>query len=137
MQREAFDRKMQMIDALDRFPRALRDATTSLNLMLYNRSPKDPPPPRRSKRNSTGEVQVEDEEEGQTKDGEKGDDGWTNMVVEKPSVPTETASKNRKKEVRNVGGWVSPIFGEELNGAELNKMGSNRWPTANLLGCLP
>mmetsp|Transcript_4031 Transcript_4031/g.9322 ORF Transcript_4031/g.9322 Transcript_4031/m.9322 type:complete len:2885 (+) Transcript_4031:789-9443(+) len=121
MQREAFGRKIEMIDALDRFPKALRDATTSLNLMLYNRSPKDPAPPRRSKRNSTGGDQVQEEEEGQTKDGDKGEDGWTNMVVEKPTVPTETATKNRKKEVRNVGGWVSPVFGQELDRAWLER----------------
>ncbi|KAL3940731.1 MAG: hypothetical protein SGBAC_004782 [Bacillariaceae sp.] len=137
VQREAFDRKMEMIDALDRFPKALRDATTSLNSMLYNRSPKDPAPPRRSKRNSTGGDPAEEEEEAQAKNGDdKRDDGWTNMVVEKPTGPTEaTPTKNRKKDVRNVGGWVSPIFGQELERSWLER--ENALPNFDLDSYVP
>jgi hypothetical protein len=126
-QQQALERKMQMIDALDRFPKSLKDATSSLNSMLYHRSPKDPPPPRRSKRNS--DVAEENPASGKSPTKKKqGDDetpatrneaaagiSWTNMVVEKPTVVVDASPPKRKKEVRNVGGWISPPLAKELD----------------------
>mmetsp|Transcript_36975 Transcript_36975/g.89753 ORF Transcript_36975/g.89753 Transcript_36975/m.89753 type:complete len:2489 (+) Transcript_36975:912-8378(+) len=47
-----FERKMKMVDSLDRFPKAVNEALTTLNALLLGRSPKDPTPSRRSKRSS-------------------------------------------------------------------------------------
>lgn len=52
--RQALERKLAVIDALDRFPKAMNEALTKLNGLLYARAPKDALPPRRSVRRKHG-----------------------------------------------------------------------------------
>lgn len=49
------DQKLELVDALDRFPTALQETNDLLNNLLLKRAPKDPPPPRRSRRVSLDE----------------------------------------------------------------------------------
>lgn len=86
--KQQMHRKMQMIDSLDRFPKTLKDAMGSLNAMLYYRSPKDPPPPRRSKRKSDG-----DEPNTPSRKGTKGSDSATPGSSEKQE-PTGSSWTN-------------------------------------------
>jgi hypothetical protein len=52
--RQSLERKLTVIDALDRFPKAMNEALTKLNGLLYSRAPKDSLPPRRSVRRKHG-----------------------------------------------------------------------------------
>ena len=52
--RQLLERKLTVIDALDRFPKAMNEALTTLNGLLYSRAPKDSLPPRRSVRRKHG-----------------------------------------------------------------------------------
>lgn len=52
--RQSLERKLTVIDALDRFPKAMNEALTKLNVLLYFRAPKDSLPPRRSVRRKHG-----------------------------------------------------------------------------------
>jgi hypothetical protein len=107
----------------------LQDAVSVLNTELLSRSPKDPPPPRRSKRGDGDEVI----ENATPKNGTKREDGDRNihgdtgdtlralqagLVVSEEDVDSpakDQSTKGRKRNARNVGGWVSPNFSAEID----------------------
>lgn len=66
-QQEENTRKMEIIDALERFPLALKDAVQDLDLLLIERSPRDPPAPRKSTRKRKFVVGVEEPERPEAK----------------------------------------------------------------------
>jgi hypothetical protein len=96
---------------------------------LLSRAPKDPPPPRRSKRGDGDEAV----ESATTKNGTKREDGDRNtigdtgdtlrelqagLVVSEEDVDSPakgSSTKGRKRNARNVGGWVSPNFSTEID----------------------
>lgn len=96
---------------------------------MLSRAPKDPPPPRRSKRGDGDEVV----ENATTKNGSKREDGNRNssddtgdtlrelqagLVVSEDDVHSPAkgqSTKGRKRNARNVGGWVSPNFSTEID----------------------
>jgi hypothetical protein len=94
---------------------------------LLSRAPKDPPPPRRSKRGDGDEVV----ESTTTKNGTRredrnssGDTGDTlrelqaGLVVSEEDVDSPAkgpSTKGRKRNARNVGGWVSPNLSTEID----------------------
>jgi hypothetical protein len=118
-----------------------------LNTMLHYRSPKDPPPPRRSKRKSDvddvprtpAKKRTKPAQPEQAESSEKEPScSWTNLAsaLEGPSVAiappsshdspqgTPTADNNKlkkKKEPRNVGGWISPPFAAEVDRSWLER----------------
>jgi hypothetical protein len=146
LRKRELERKMLMIDALDRFPKSLKEASSSLNASLFYRSPKDPPPPRRSKRSSDA-FEVPSKKKGGKKktasagalaanNGQESSPSYktqagacfSNMVVEKPIVEPEVSSPaatqappKRKKDVRNVGGWISPPLAKEIDRSWLER----------------
>lgn len=70
------ERTFEMIDALDRFPKAFNSISHQLNSMLLSRSPKDPPPPRRSSRGAvsnehTNNISIEKSKKARRKDNSK------------------------------------------------------------------
>lgn len=173
--KQALERKMEMVDALDRFPKAYNEAIFALNALLFARSPKDPPPPRRSKRsrddeeldsstsakqrvrNGLGTPKTKrakatnaDASSSSPNDAAAEDDAWTRMAASLAAVsavqdsvfdakppadptlsvaaanPPADASTKRKhqkkqKDARNVGGWISPHFSQELDRSWLTR----------------
>ena len=171
--KQALDRKMKMVDAIDRFPKAMNEALSTLNALLYTRSPKDPPPPRRSKRSHTEEEEEElrrQQEEESTKGKKKKrakttsaasaantddiddnvDATWSNLAAslaaadaaasssksQKDATPAQASAagedegstttagnkpRQRKKDARNIGGWVSPAFAQQLDRSWLER----------------
>lgn len=112
-----------------------------LNAALLDRAPKDPPPPRRSKRSSF----CENDEDSDTllhdlkvSNSPKmkaspitGENAFTDDVVaSQPFSKDDNANeeeaasgtaKQRRKIARNVGGWVSPDFAGEIDRSWLEK----------------
>jgi hypothetical protein len=153
--KHALDRKMNMIDALETFPKAINDAMSTLNALLWQRSPKDPPPPRRSRRSITEEEEAAlkappnstkraKTDAAAASPDKQTDANWgvlaANLaaaaaretrtqlglasVTVGQSDPNEEdadnisglkTKKRRPKDARNVGGWVSPIFSQQLD----------------------
>ena len=123
---------MKLLDAVDRFPRAIKSATSLLNAVLVERAPKDPPPPRRSKRSSVAEDDLEPETPAKkpaepkkkqpAEDSPVGDEYSGVAVVPVVSSTVEVEESNerstrqgRKRSVRNVGGWVSEQFSSKID----------------------
>lgn len=107
-------------------PYCVQDAVSVLNTALLSRAPKDPPPPRRSRRGDGDEVV----ESPTTKNGTKGIGGDRNssgdtlrelqagLLVSEEDVDSPAkgqSTKGRKRNARNVGGWVSPNFSTEID----------------------
>jgi hypothetical protein len=161
------DRKMEMVEALDKFPKAYNEAILTLNSLLYARSPRDPPPPRRSKRSRSDEDTAPSQR--REKDGPGSpkrkraktantavissspndvgeEETWSQlaaslatasaaganffdtkpsasvvdvsaMLVTNTSADASTTHKHQKKlkDSRNIGGWISPHFSQELD----------------------
>eukprot|EP00934_Nitzschia_sp_Nitz4_P005089 Nitzschia sp. Nitz4//scaffold127_size64804//13733//20288//NITZ4_006174-RA/size64804-augustus-gene-0.51-mRNA-1//1//CDS//3329534744//5079//frame0 len=82
-QQVALENSLEWIDTLDRFPKAYNSAVNRLNSMLLRRSPKDPPPPRRSIRGV-----VPEPENNKTKASKK-DTGSPNDSDEPLQLPPE------------------------------------------------
>lgn len=141
-QKREHEKKMEMIDAINRFPRALKDARRDLNVLLLERTPKEPPPrrgvrlsqsdapndPLRSNQDSiTGEVRSVAETKSIVKEWGKFVTSVANEKIKSlpgtvisaelkvdPAEVEQVGVKKRKKG-RNVGGWVSPVFSEEID----------------------
>lgn len=105
-----------------------------LNAALLDRSPKDPPPLRRSKRSSSGEndedgdILLHDLKVSKIPENKASliidenafiDDAVASQPLPKEDTANEEetsgTAKQRRKIVRNVGGWVSPDFAEEID----------------------
>jgi hypothetical protein len=148
IQRVEIEAKNKTLDALDRFPKALQDSHTLLSTLLLQRLPKDPPPPRRSRRTSTDADAMEGDAESKKKDRSKVDDptspekpssqqDWPDVpsTVQDSSMPEgEQASQEeqekeaaqpttriRTRNVRNVGGWVSPNMAKSIDRSWLER----------------
>jgi hypothetical protein len=108
----------------------VQDAVSALNAALLERAPKDPPPPRRSKRgdvdeaveNATPKKVTKREDSDRNSSGTGAGDTLrelqAGLVVseEVGESPTKDQStKSRKRNSRNVGGWVSPNFSAEID----------------------
>jgi hypothetical protein len=190
----ALERKMEMIEALDKFPKAYNDAITALNAVLCARSPKDPPPPRRSKRSrddtDDGNQQHDDEATTTVSSSQRRNSSstsytpkvkrtkttsatnvkasaqpsspndmavetaWSNMaatlmhhssstddvvgvaainnssrdIAKSTAVDNTTINHTKKqqyhkkyRDARNVGGWISPQFSQELDRSWLTR----------------
>lgn len=166
------ERKLEMIEALDKFPKAFNEAIGTLNSLLYARSPKDPPPPRRSKRSrddeETAPIQNRKSNSSATPKGKRAktvstalgspsspndmavEDAWSHMVasmatvsgvrsdvfvanpsrdiaisanVTNSSTNASNTNKQQKKhrDARNIGGWISPHFSQELDRSWLTR----------------
>jgi hypothetical protein len=114
-----------------------------LNAIFLERAPKDPPPPRRSRRSLADNEDQSAESNTPTKKAaaprQKGskqisppsddnDDVRLQRAVSMLNLSSEDVSsandkpgnvKQRKRVVRNVGGWISPQFSKELDRAWL------------------
>jgi len=142
------ERKMKTIDDLDWFAKALKGNTYLLNTMLLERSPKDLPPPRRSRRSVKDNPNDEEEsdhkkitkqqvkgspdspsdwdtsipqqlQEAKTGDISTGDVESCSLSQDHPSVTEKTGIK--RKRTRNVGGWISPDLSRLLNRSWLER----------------
>lgn len=110
--------KLKMLNALERFPTALKHSQTLLNAALLERAPEDPPPPRRSHRAARDDAISEVPES--TKSGvsrkEEGErdasDAWGSTSE---AFLLSSELQELKRVPRNVGGWVSPAFAEQLD----------------------
>jgi len=102
-----------------------------LNAVLLERAPKDPPPPRRSKRGSEETEPQTPKKKAKTKAASKKASHDSNASRNLPSSlelsqedeePSENgqAGLKRKRNVRNVGGWISPNLAQELDRSWLN-----------------
>lgn len=76
-----------------------------LNATLLERTPKDAPAPRRSRRSI-------DEEEGDSSPKRKQE------AAKSKAEPTQV---KRKRQAKNVGGWISPDFAVEVDRSWLNR----------------
>ena len=133
---------MQMIDALDRYPKALKEALSKLNSTLYLRCPKDPPPPRRSKRTSDVEEletpkkskKGRPPKQAETTPPETKTSTWSNIAaslegtaapapIDSPpkSASGDSEKPKKKREPRNIGGWISPAFSAEVDRSWLER----------------
>jgi hypothetical protein len=173
--KQALDRKLPMIDALEGFPKSMNDAMSTLNALLVSRSPKDPPPPRRSKRSMEEEEENDEQEQERANQKHKKkraktnkaptaasspketnvDDSWSNLTASmaaaaaaaardtsKTTVTSSTVDiadddatatsnnaatttkkkkKTRPKDARNIGGWISPLFSQQLDRSWLER----------------
>jgi hypothetical protein len=182
----ALERKLEMLEALDRFPKAYNDAILTLNALLYSRSLKDPAPPRRSKRRRDDDEDAartwsteprqkngstpNDRKRSKTTDASASppspnagtlEEGWTRMAASLmtaaesalypldffDSMPsgdfamstadlamavlgttdsfTDASIKPKKqkkpRDARNIGGWISPRFSQELDRSWLSR----------------
>ncbi|KAG7363733.1 bromodomain containing protein [Nitzschia inconspicua] len=146
--KQALDRKLQMIDVLESFPKSMNDAMATLNALLLARSPKDPPPPRRSKRSAEEEEELlPKKKRAKTKataaspNGQDFEASWGDLTASLAAAARDTTKttvasmdvaddatttsnnnnnnnntkKKKLKDARNVGGWVSPIFSQQLD----------------------
>jgi hypothetical protein len=137
LQRMETEAKNKTLDALDRFPKALHDSHALLNTILLQRLPKDPPPPRRSRRSNAPESEAgvevvaspKKKRARQSKDTSASPDQalsqeWTDVQGfqdtsmvdadeelqeedDREMAPQATV-RIRTRSVRNVGGWISP-----------------------------
>ena len=128
---EQLQYRSQLISALDEYPKAMKDAMTVLNTVLMERAPKDPPPPRRSKRSGEGDVEPQSpkkkkgkksKEESTSHPNAVSDHSMSNTALPKEEIQSsaspsaETDRKTKKKpKAKNVGGWVSPEFAARLD----------------------
>ena len=138
IQRKEIETRNKTLDALDRFPKALHDSHALLNTILLQRLPKDPPPPRRSRRSSGPEPEANIESSGSPnkkkrarpsqgestvldpspqrdwRDAQSFQDTSLAEMEQQPDEDDERESapqataRIRTRSVRNVGGWISP-----------------------------
>lgn len=122
---------MKLLDAVERFPRAIKSATSLLNAVLVERAPKDPPPPRRSKRSSAADDEQQPEtpakkpaeqKKKKTADESPVGDEYSGVAVVPVVSSAEVEESNerstrqgRKRSVRNVGGWISEQFSSKID----------------------
>lgn len=115
----------------------MQNVVQELNLLLYQRSPRDLPPSRRCgrKRKSNNEanecvgkrMKVEHEEGAWNKLAVvalKEKQGKSDNPVDSDGVNDEQSGKRkkiRKRRARNVGGWVSPMFSKTIDRSWLEK----------------
>jgi len=134
LQRFEMEERMKTIDALERYPKILKDANSLLSTVFIERAPKDPPPPRRSKRAGEDDEKHEQPKKKKTKTKTEDEEPWSQKAPisevnlpkteEEPSSPPKSApsaSKKRKRGVRNVGGWVSPDFAKKIDRSWLER----------------
>lgn len=108
-------------------------------------APKDPPPPRRSRRGTLPDTEAErvptttrkgaktkavdirssifGQEDGNHSWEPKSDDGDDQL---EEIFHEETAGKQRKRVMRNVGGWISPEFAQKIDRNWLDKDASSK-----------
>ncbi|GKY91187.1 hypothetical protein MPSEU_000091400 [Mayamaea pseudoterrestris] len=137
IQRMETEAKNKTLDALDQFPKVLHDSQSLLTTILLQRLPKDPAPPRRSRRSSAAASGVLGESPApstkkrarQTKDdvaslNQSASKEWPDVqrlqdpcMIEESHQSQEDEGKNmasrsnvriRTRSVRSVGGWISP-----------------------------
>eukprot|EP00977_Amphora_coffeiformis_P008882 scaffold2013_cov139-Amphora_coffeaeformis.AAC.2 len=134
LQRFEMEERMKTIDALERYPKILKDANSLLSTVFIERAPKDPPPPRRSKRAGEEDEKPEQPKKKKAKTKTDDEEPWTQQapisavnlpkMEEEPSSPPKSApstGKKRKRGVRNVGGWVSPDFAQKIDRSWLER----------------
>jgi hypothetical protein len=134
LERFEMEQRLKTIDALERFPKSVKEAASLLNAVFLERAPKDPPPPRRSKR-SGDEEKEETETDKPTKKKSKAqakeDNTWDQVPRSEVTLPEEedtgktrspaAVGKKRKRGIRNVGGWVSPDFAQKIDRSWLER----------------
>jgi hypothetical protein len=95
-----------------------------LNATLVERAPKDPPPPRRSRRSGVDEPETPKKGKSDavaTKSPDESDayrsvPSKLELAQEEDVLPDkDKMGGKRKRNARNVGGWVSPQFAEEID----------------------
>ena len=101
-----------------------QNAISLLNTVLLERAPKDPPPPRRSKRAPVESPSPTPAPKGKERsqefeaDNSRPSNFETTVSFsqeEETDSPDATSQSKRKRVVRNVGGWISPEFANEVD----------------------
>ncbi|CAB9514023.1 PHD [Seminavis robusta] len=145
------ENKFKILEARCAYPKAVKETIRRLNACLLERAPKDPPPPRRSKRVSEDappELQPKKQKGGSNTGASTEKDSLSSESAvaisnataqallsqtesdlasksfegnQQPGASDNGKTKQKKENKLNVGQWISPSFCETLNRAWLEK----------------
>jgi hypothetical protein len=125
------EHRTNLLDSLDRFPKAIKSAVSLLNTTLLDRAPREPAPTRRSRRSTAEEIvtPLKLAQNQFTANSPEEEDTYRNVADKEAIAPEDDETSNgrdrpgtkRKRNARNVGGWVSPQFAFEIDRSWLDQ----------------
>ena len=129
--RQSLERKLAVIDALDRYPKAMNEALTKLNGLLYSRAPKDSLPPRRSIRRKCGDAFGLGQSSISANDAKAAKKGAVSncstnakLPASKSQYTTEQQKGPPKKKQKLVGSSIDHISGADTTASTKKKISS-------------